>query len=138
MGKPAAVVLVVDDDSVIRSVFHDGLVGEGYQVILARNGLTAVSILKALYRNNVIYPACMLLDMQMPLWDGIQTLGHIRLSHIPTPPTILCSANISRNSPILAPARALGAVGVTPKLSGLDAIYEAVAQAILAKPLQNP
>ena len=57
-------ILVVDDDSDIRSVVHELLTYEGYQVKTAVNGRDALSILQE-WRPKVI-----LLDLMMPIMDG--------------------------------------------------------------------
>lgn len=127
-------VLIVDDDRVVRSVFRDSLRLEGYWVQAVDSGQHALALLKAMYATAVLYPACMILDMNLkdPEWEGIDTLANIALSGVPTPPTVLCSANIERTSDLVATGRALGVVAAIPKLEGLDVLHNAVARAIVA------
>ncbi len=59
-------VLVVDDDPALREMLSIILISEGYEVCQARNGLEAVECLQRDWR-----PAVMLLDVMMPLMDGV-------------------------------------------------------------------
>lgn len=122
----------------IRAIFRENLQEQGYAVSAARNGPMSLAILKAMYTRGGYYPAAMVLDMQMPRWTGIDTLAEIRRAGLPTPPTVLCSANLSTQTSVTGPAKALGAVAAVPKPRGLEYLNAAVAAAILAKPLQNP
>ena len=65
-------ILVVDDESNIREVLQDFLENEGYEVITADSGVTAISALKE------PYPHIVLLDIRMPDMDGLQCLRHIK------------------------------------------------------------
>ena len=57
-------VLVVDDDSDIRSVMSDLLADEGYRVRTAVNGREALATL------STWQPDVILLDLMMPIMDG--------------------------------------------------------------------
>jgi CheY-like chemotaxis protein len=58
-------VLVVDDDYAVLDAITDVLEDEGYEVIVAANGLEA---LKELRRGNL--PCVILLDLMMPVMNG--------------------------------------------------------------------
>ena len=60
-------ILVVDDDEMIQESIREVLVDEGYQVVLAQNGVEALARLR-----NGELPALILLDLMMPLMDGWQ------------------------------------------------------------------
>jgi CheY-like chemotaxis protein len=60
-----ATVLLVDDDSAVRSAVNDFLDEEGFAIVSATNGSEALNILQAGLRPNVI-----LLDVLMPVMDG--------------------------------------------------------------------
>jgi CheY-like chemotaxis protein len=61
-------ILVVDDDRDIRDSLIEVLEGEGYQVASAGNGQEALDYLK----DAAPLPAVILLDIMMPLMNGIQ------------------------------------------------------------------
>ena len=64
-------LLVVDDEAHQRMLYQEELSDEGYQIILARNGKEAVEkILK-------IVPDLIVLDIRMPVMDGLEALGKI-------------------------------------------------------------
>jgi CheY-like chemotaxis protein len=61
-------VLCVDDDPSLLSLYHDELVEEGYKVILAKDGK------EALLKFTKEKPQVVVLDIRMPIMDGIETL----------------------------------------------------------------
>jgi CheY-like chemotaxis protein len=61
-------VLVVDDDGDIREALASTLADCGYLVDLAENGAQALEVLRAPGR----LPRVILLDLMMPVMDGIQ------------------------------------------------------------------
>jgi CheY-like chemotaxis protein len=63
-------VLVVDDEEVIRSVMRNTLECFGYRVLLAIHGVEAV----ALYAQNCDEIAVVITDMAMPVMDGPATI----------------------------------------------------------------
>ena len=64
--------LVVDDDEIIREYLPAVLEDVGYTVLTASNGKEALAVMK-----NVI-PDVILLDLEMPVMDGPETLRHIK------------------------------------------------------------
>ncbi len=74
-------VLVVDDDRDIRDTLQELLEQEGYQVETARNGVEALAVAR---RER---PAMILLDLFMPVMDGLEFRRVQRedpqLAHIP-------------------------------------------------------
>ena len=77
-------ILVCDDDKAIVSAIEIYLNKEGYQVMKAYNGTECINILK----NNQIH--LIILDIMMPVKDGIDTLKEIREDT--TIPVIMLSA----------------------------------------------
>ncbi len=78
-------VLVVDDEENIRLLFKEELEEEGYEVDTASNGLEALEKVKAAPFDIVI------LDIKMPVMDGIQALNAIK-NMDKDQPVVLCSA----------------------------------------------
>lgn len=75
--------LVVDDSRTQRMVATSQLDTVGVETVTAENGLVAIDLLNATHR----LPDIILLDVEMPVKDGIQTLREIRKSrrygHLP-------------------------------------------------------
>ncbi len=78
-------VLVVDDEENIRLLFKEELEEEGYEVDTASNGLEALEKVKATSFDIIV------LDIKMPVMDGIQALNAIKNTN-KDQPVILCSA----------------------------------------------
>lgn len=76
-------LLLIDDDKEIQYVVNLALSFEGYNVLIANNGFEGISILS----NNLVFINCILLDFQMPVMDGSETIKRIRLldNHKQTP-----------------------------------------------------
>lgn len=75
------IIMVVDDSLTVRRVTQRLLVREGYQVILAKDGVDALEQLQA------ITPDVMLVDIEMPRMDGFDLTRNVRgderTRHIP-------------------------------------------------------
>lgn len=69
---PKIRVLVVDDDPRIRRLVATYMNRSGYEVVLAQHGE------EALYRASLEQPDLVLLDLSMPVMDGIETLRRLR------------------------------------------------------------
>lgn len=74
-------VLVVDDSVTVRKVTSRFLEREGFNAIVAKDGVDALQVLQE------TIPHLMLLDIEMPRMDGFEVAKHIRsssrLKHIP-------------------------------------------------------
>ena len=68
---PVKKILLVEDDESQRLLYHDELAEAGYEVMLAANGREA---LQQLVRGK---PDLIILDIVMPVMDGMETLGRI-------------------------------------------------------------
>ena len=71
--KAPANILIAEDDFGFRDTLEDVLVEEGYRVSLARNGSEALGLLGRIGR-----PVLILLDMNMPVMDGVTFLNHLK------------------------------------------------------------
>lgn len=67
-------ILVVDDEKDIQEFIEYNLKKEGYDVFLANNGLEAIEQTKK------IKPDLILMDVMMPLMDGIQACQQIKMN----------------------------------------------------------
>ncbi len=115
MNSP--LVLVVDDDPDILDAICDILEAEGYRVARARHGL------EALERVDTERPAVILLDLMMPVMDGVAFAQALRTRPASVPPPILvisADGNPQR-------AAAVGAQGYLAKPFDIDALLAHVA-----------
>lgn len=80
-------ILIVDDDETIRSFFYQALTNIGYICETAENGKLAVDIVKSQDNFDSV-----LLDVQMPVLNGIETLKQI-IQHDPDLSIIMVSAS---------------------------------------------
>jgi len=64
-------LLIVDDEANQRRLYQEELSDEGYLVKLARNGKEALDSISE------VVPDLVVLDIRMPVMDGLETLGKI-------------------------------------------------------------
>ncbi len=88
---PAAKILVVDDDPNIQSVLRTFLQSKGFQIESAFNGQEALGILER------FHPQLVLMDIHMPVMNGIETLQRIKQSSHQTA-VMMISANKDKES----------------------------------------
>jgi two-component system, chemotaxis family, chemotaxis protein CheY len=97
-------VLVVDDDRDIRECLRDLLMEAGYRVQIAAHGRAALELLAAAEE----VPAVILLDLMMPVMDGMtfraHQLGDPRLARIPL---VLVTASGRPGGELMAGAQVL-------------------------------
>ncbi|MEU2110609.1 response regulator transcription factor [Streptomyces sp. NPDC058423] len=79
----AARILVVDDDPEVRAAVADGLSVEGYEVREAADGLAALSETAAWQ------PDALVLDVRMPVLDGLAVCRRLRALEDRTPVIVL-------------------------------------------------
>jgi DNA-binding response OmpR family regulator len=65
-------LLVVDDDPVIQKLLQVNFEMEGYQVVLAGDGM------EALEKAAEVHPDLILLDVMMPRMDGLEAAGRLK------------------------------------------------------------
>ncbi|HUK66356.1 MAG TPA: response regulator [Anaeromyxobacteraceae bacterium] len=115
MASDRPLVLVVDDDPDILEAICDILGSEGYRVSRARHGR------EALDRVSEDRPSVILLDLMMPVMDGVAFASALHERGLETP-IIVISAD---NSP--ERAMAVGARGFLAKPFDIDALLAQVA-----------
>ena len=64
-------ILLVEDEESLRLLYEEELVAEGYEVLIARNGR------EALHQLEETTPDLIILDIVMPVMDGMEALGQI-------------------------------------------------------------
>jgi CheY-like chemotaxis protein len=115
MSSP--LVLVVDDDPDILDAICDILESEGYRVSRARHGV------EALQRVESERPAIILLDLMMPVMDGLTFAQHLReRPQGRAIPIVVISAEGNPQR-----AAAVGAQGYLAKPFDIDALLAQVA-----------
>lgn len=78
-------ILLVDDEESIQMVYREEFEDEGYQVLSALNGITALEKFKE------EEPDLVILDIQMPGMNGIEVLRQMKMLQASVP-VILSSA----------------------------------------------
>src|SRR5215208_2001114 len=89
MGR---MVLVVDDDEGVRAIMATALEDDGWTVETAENGRTALEAL------NRARPDAIILDLRMPIMDGLTFAERYRQFPEPRAPLILISATVSETA----------------------------------------
>jgi len=81
-------ILVVDDSAVIRKAIRRILEGLGFSVTEAGDGALALGLLEA-----GSAPDAILLDVEMPVMDGLAFLRALRArSDLPQPSVVMCTS----------------------------------------------
>lgn len=65
-------VCIVDDNDEIRDIYRTKFTMEGFQTLVAENGQQALEVIKK------ERPEVILLDIQMPVMDGLEVLAHLK------------------------------------------------------------
>jgi two-component system KDP operon response regulator KdpE len=106
-------VLVVDDEPPIRKLLRMGLTSQGYQVLEAPNGKTALDLLDK-------KPDLVILDLGLPDVDGLELLRMIRHLHDSLPIVVLSSRGDESGK---VAALDLGADDYVTKPFGMDELF---------------
>lgn len=114
-------VMIVDDDPDIRGAVLETLEDEGYVALGARNGQEALALLRAL----PVQPGLILLDMMMPVMDGLgfraEQLADGAIAEIPV-------VVMSADTQVTKKAENLKAAAVLKKPVDLEGLLEVVRQ----------
>ena len=105
----AATVLLVDDDPVIATMYGLGLQRAGYNVILAHDGQAGLELASS------AKPDLILLDVRMPVLDGIEVLKRLAADGVTRSVPVLMLSN-TKEAGIVARAMSLGAKQYLVKL----------------------
>jgi PAS domain S-box-containing protein len=111
-------VMLIDDDTMVRSAFAEVLQEEGIEVVTAADGAEGLAMLQS-----GLTPALIFLDLVMPVMDGTAFLE--RRGHTPrlaTIPVVLLSAT----NEIEQQARSLGVAAFLRKPVTLESLFRAI------------
>ncbi len=124
-------ILIVDDSAVMRSLLRSVIAADS-SLEVAGTAADGAAALTALELN---HPDLILLDVEMPVMDGLSTLRRLReLGH--KMPVIMCSSLTQRGAKVTIEALAGGASDYVAKPSdqpGRDAAVRILAQELLPK-----
>jgi CheY-like chemotaxis protein len=109
-------VLIVDDDLEIRETLCELLRDEGYEVVGVRNGQEALD-----YLRGAEPPCLILLDLMMPVMDGLEFLAHWQKE-----PTSKASAVVILTASGIAHGSIQAAKEILPKPLRLETVLDAV------------
>jgi signal transduction histidine kinase/CheY-like chemotaxis protein len=122
-GVAVGLVLVVDDEAIVRKSTRRLLEGMGYGVLLAADGDEAVD----LYRKHAEMVSLVLLDMIMPRMSGADTFHALR--EVEPKVKILLTSGYAEHASVRA-LIAAGAVGFLPKPYEAATIADAIKRAL--------
>jgi len=113
MKTAAPNILIVDDEPPIRKLLRMGLSSQGYEVLEAANGKTALELLAR-------RPALVILDLGLPDVDGLDLLRRIRQRQQNLPVVVLSSRGDEAGK---VAALDLGADDYVTKPFGMDELF---------------
>ncbi len=123
-----ALILIIDDDKSVLTLFSQFLEGAGYSVELAANGR------EGLERMNRKKPDLIITDIMMPEMDGLEIIREVRI-HFPELPVIAISGGM-RTEPVnfLSHAEKFGACRILEKPVALSELRLAI-RTVLGEPV---
>lgn len=121
-------VFLADDDDLFRELLKEELVGRGFAVEDVGDGAQALELLSMAADGLASAPDVVVLDVRMPGYSGLGVLNVMR-RFSKRPPTLLLTAVADRSIDVVA--RTMGAVGVLHKPVDLEAVLQAIRQAVL-------
>ena len=103
--EPASLtILIVDDDSAVAETFSRMLKLEGYEVA------TALDPEEGLQLAERLSPSAIILDMRMPIVNGLQFLRQVRASpNLASVPVAIVTGDYFMGEPVMNELRSLGA-----------------------------
>lgn len=114
-------VLVVEDSPPLRRMLEKILSSDGFIVDTAENGKIAIEMLE----KRPFEYSLMMLDIMMPVLDGIKTMATIKKNDIRgVPPVVICSCRSDKETVLLA--NKLGVAGYILKPFKTEAIVAKV------------
>jgi len=122
-------LLIVDDEKQVCEMLQDRLDMMGYDCVVAHDGRSALALIALSTSQSPIDGV--LLDLQMPIMDGLATLREIR-DRYPDLPVLMMSAGPNSN-----PFKKLGPVGANDFIAKPLQQRDFVAKCTRLFPVQN-
>jgi len=119
---PRPRILVADDNPVSLRFFADALDALDFDCTLAPDGARAID------EANAITFDVLLLDVHMPVYGGVDVLGHVRAGNGPSRNAVALATSAETGAEKIAGLRAAGFAGVLAKPIGIDALRVALAR----------
>lgn len=118
---PGRLILVADDDPLLRSILEHKLSRAGYDVILAEDGGSALEQARSLR------PAVLVLDAMMPVLDGFEVLRRIKDDERTRDLTVVMLTALKRQDDVVS-ALQLGAADYLAKPFNPDELVARLAR----------
>lgn len=115
-------VMIVEDDDMIREMMDITLTQAGYRVTTASSGQAGLDLLKR-FRVNL-----MLLDVHMPHMSGLEVLAVMKRMGRTMPPVLMVTAN--RQAETVNQAMRMGCIGYVAKPFTPDSLVSRVRKAL--------
>jgi CheY-like chemotaxis protein len=115
----APVIMIVDDDEVMRELLSDLLEGSGYRVVTAIDGRQALALLE----QSAVLPSMLLLDLMMPVMNGWELAAAMRSHPVLSRVPIYIMSSLSSSRQVTLPA---GIAGSLPKGAHFDLLLAVI------------
>jgi DNA-binding response OmpR family regulator len=123
-------ILITDDEPNIRLMLHTALETEGFQILEAANGRDALEVIR---RDK---PDVMILDLNMPVLDGMAVLEQLKSMPDPKPRVVVLTAYGS--IPAAVKATRLGALDFLEKPITPDELRDTIRSILNEPELDSP
>jgi len=127
-----ALLLCVQRDREVARMHAEALRAEGYEVLCASDGRSALELLE---RQN---PSFVVLDTQLPRQDGYEVLAEIRARPISASVPVLLLSEATVNEEVVARASTLGAAGIEASPIDPNALIERIATFVKPEDERRP
>lgn len=123
-GRVHPRIMIVDDDAFQRELAGEALMEADYRVVYAGNGVEALNVLRR------VHPDLIIMDIEMPELDGLETTAQIKqISWLADIPIIMLTGHAERNT--VQRSVELGTLDFIVKPFGRDILLEKVAHALM-------
>lgn len=117
----APLILIADDDPLLRAILEHKLAAAGYEVTCVEDGRAALEAVKARP------PAVLVLDAMMPILDGFEALRRLKADEATKSISVVMLTALRRQDDIVS-ALKLGAADYLPKPFNPDELVARLAR----------